>query len=50
MNKKEKNFLENLLYNVFNVESDYNVKVLESKNVNHLETINWIKKPFHQHI
>ena len=42
MNKRKELFGE-FAYNVFNVESDYNVKVLESKNVNHLETINWIK-------
>ena len=42
MNKRKELFGE-FAYNVFNVESDYNIKGLESKNVNHLETINWIK-------
>ena len=42
MNRRKKLFGD-YTYNVFNVESDYNIKVLESKNTNNIQTINWIK-------
>ena len=45
MNKRKELFGE-FAYNVFNAESDYNAKVLESKNVNHLENYQLDKNLF----
>jgi len=42
MNRRKKLFGD-YAYNVLNVKSDYNIEVLESKNTNDIETINWIK-------
>ncbi len=42
MNRRKKYFGD-YAYNVFNLESDHKIKILESKNVNDIETINWIK-------
>jgi len=42
--KNRKSLFGKYAYDVFNVDSDYNIKILQSKNVNDKETVKWIKK------
>ena len=42
--KNRKSYFGKYAYNVFNVDSDYNIKVFESKDINERKTIKWIKK------
>jgi len=42
--KNRKNIFGKYAYNVFNVASDYNIEIFQSRNVNDEKTMKWIKK------